>query len=41
LQGEIHKDPAAADMDVELLLEKFLSALLEEQAEHGMPERVK
>jgi hypothetical protein len=31
IQGEIHEDPSKSEMDVELLLERFLKALLEEQ----------
>jgi hypothetical protein len=31
LQGEIDKDPGTTEMDVELLLELFLRALIEEQ----------
>jgi hypothetical protein len=31
LQGEINQDPGATEMDVELLLELFLRALIEEQ----------
>ena len=31
LQGEVHQDPGQSEMDVELLLELFLRALIEEQ----------